>query len=252
MEKIISLSKKFADNKFRGKTPDDIYNYLIHDSFGKQMVQGLGPFNSLKLCFLTYLINLGKEPVSALKFVESNIFAFKTMEVNTNFTSDECDDCYGQASEDCHYCNNGQSDCNTCDGTGEDEDGDSCGECDGDGTLSCEWCDGTGTVDCQTCDGTGEIEDYDTYEVTIYEYASVNNKLFQQIELVEVDHEIGSRLLNQITKDPLTILLSSDDDRVSSERAQNASEGETILVSMTNEKLYGISSHSGRISNGFL
>lgn len=53
----------------------------------------------------------------------------------------------GLALEGCPDCEgDGYWNCSTCDGEGEDEDGNTCEDCDGRGYVTCETCDGYGTL----------------------------------------------------------------------------------------------------------
>ena len=80
-------------------------------------------------------------------------------------------------------------DCSDCGGSAEDEEGNACDSCDGDGTQDCSdcsgsgsqmcnQCDGDGYYDCSYCNGNGEIEtdvmEYDENKHNIY----TTNKLF--------------------------------------------------------------------------
>jgi hypothetical protein len=101
--------------------------------------------------------------------------------------ADELDNLLYQFDEDvpCASCNDGQTTCSDCDGTGEAgvcddcdgrgnldcdecggtgmEDGDpdaedDCNECSGGGATDCDTCDGNGTAACEQCDREGEHE----------------------------------------------------------------------------------------------
>ena len=108
MEKIISLATKMQKKRFSNKSIEDIYSYFINDTFGKQISSGLGPKNIIELIFLIYLIDRGHEPISSLKFIKSNIFAFSTIDLE-NFSDDTCMYCGGE----------GTVNCDNCDGIGE-------------------------------------------------------------------------------------------------------------------------------------
>lgn len=84
--------------------------------------------------------------------------------------SEECSVCDGTNRADCQNCNgSGNVDCDSCDCSGEDEVGDPCEECAGDGTIPCGDCNGEGMdacgecrdgrIDCDECDsGNNECE----------------------------------------------------------------------------------------------
>lgn len=81
------------------------------------------------------------------------------------FSCDECGDtgkkecyyCNGNGEKDCH-CIDGNSQCNDCDGVGENDEGESCVSCGGNGYSECEDCDSKGYIHCDDCDGEGYID----------------------------------------------------------------------------------------------
>jgi len=84
-----------------------------------------------------------------------------------DFVSEDCDDCDGNGDVECDYCDgsggiscgicdDGGVECPDCDGDGVDGDGDTCSNCQGEGSVECKNCDGEGNVDCNECGGDGK------------------------------------------------------------------------------------------------
>jgi hypothetical protein len=72
----------------------------------------------------------------------------------------ECPDCDSDGEIHCEHCNNGYETCDECSGSGKDEDGNVCCECDGECEINCDHCDGRSYVKCPRCEGTNAIECY--------------------------------------------------------------------------------------------
>jgi hypothetical protein len=83
-----------------------------------------------------------------------------------DFVSENCDDCNGNGDVECDYCDgsggiscgicdDGGVECPDCDGDGVDGDGDTCSNCQGEGSVECINCHGEGNVDCNECGGDG-------------------------------------------------------------------------------------------------
>jgi hypothetical protein len=72
-----------------------------------------------------------------------------------------CDECNGEGEiqEECDMCEGGKVDCDECDATGKDDEGEECVECDGSKKKDCQTCDGENeiTKTCENCDGGGEV-----------------------------------------------------------------------------------------------
>ena len=65
---------------------------------------------------------------------------------------EQCSECSGNGKQTCHKCDgDGKKECNECDGDGTVK----CGDCDGDGQIECDECDGDGEVECHRCHGNG-------------------------------------------------------------------------------------------------
>jgi RecJ-like exonuclease len=90
--------------------------------------------------------------------------------------------------------------CDTCDGDGEDDEGNPCEECQGGGRVECEYCEGRGEYTCEDCmgyeikpcpkcDGNGYIRTDDV----LYEYYDIctwSNYLNDRCELKEGTYEV--------------------------------------------------------------
>ena len=70
----------------------------------------------------------------------------------------ECYNCSGGGKEDCNECNGGNVECDYCGGDGENEEGETCDNCNGSGDEVCNYCDGAASVVCGDCDGESEFE----------------------------------------------------------------------------------------------
>lgn len=92
-------------------------------------------------------------------FLDTNNIRYMVFASNSDITEEEC-----------VYCNDGIVDCDTCNGSGQEQ----CDDCSGEGELECSYCDGDpdsvdggcdfcnhGTVECESCNGYGESTCYD-------------------------------------------------------------------------------------------
>ena len=80
-----------------------------------------------------------------------------------------CPDCNGTGAVKCVDCNgSGEAGmCTVCNGMGFDEEsGDTCQNCDGEGIFKCGTCGGYGDLTCSTCNGTGSVTIPDPQPVT--------------------------------------------------------------------------------------
>jgi len=104
------------------------------------------PVDKVKLIFMTELIIRGRYKKETILSLSRNLYLYvidfydHTEEIQT-----ECDNCDGS----------GEEECSRCDGTGNED----CGFCDGDGNIECYECSGEGTEECRYCDGSGKETD---------------------------------------------------------------------------------------------
>lgn len=236
MEKIISLATKMQKKRFNNKSIENIYSYFINDTFGKQISSGLGPKNVIELIFLIYLIDKGHEPISSLKFIKSNIFAFSTIDLE-NFSDDTCMYCGGEGTVNCDNCNGtGEEECPDCKGTGSVEydidsnEYETCSRCEGFGEIECDDCGGRGNFNCDNCDGIGEITSDTQINSIISEYVSIDRNIFNKIELLNKKDLFD---INKILKSNLVLLISHIDKTVDIYDFSEQDIGETLFLKYT-------------------
>lgn len=80
-----------------------------------------------------------------------------------------CSECRGEGGIACPNCDEGEIECQDCSGSGEDEEGEECGNCAGSGRNQCEDCGGKGNRECEDCSGGGYIDCSDCYGTGRYE-----------------------------------------------------------------------------------
>jgi hypothetical protein len=71
----------------------------------------------------------------------------------------DCFNCHGSGNVKCYECEgDGILFCKQCYADGEDENGEKCSMCGGDGKLKCDECEGSGEIKCDECEGSGLID----------------------------------------------------------------------------------------------
>lgn len=185
----------------------------------QQMMSVLEGWDFVKLVFLIGAINNGEKEFESILWKLSNDgFTYAIADVFDDEVQETCDECSGNGTFDCEYCDgngtldceycdgSGEVDCDTCNGSGEDEEGDTCGNCDGSGNLNCGNCDGTGDESCGHCDGSGdepchecggsgEQIKYETYELKLTIYFSINQELKLEVSKLERYNKIDSEII---------------------------------------------------------
>lgn len=75
-------------------------------------------------------------------------------DVCDGYGEEDCEECGGDGEEDCEECGGAGTvdDCSTCDGEGNDSEGNSCSDCNGSGREDCRNCDGNGKQNCRNCE----------------------------------------------------------------------------------------------------
>ena len=84
---------------------------------------------------------------------------------NTGRITETCQVCHGSGSRGCNYCTDGYKmctacmkevsyECSACNGTGKDDDDETCSTCSGRGRITCQRCSGDGVVMCESCQGS--------------------------------------------------------------------------------------------------
>ena len=71
------------------------------------------------------------------------------------------------------------------------------------GKTECGWCDGDSYLNCYTCDGTGDIEQDDTYEISVDYFLVLMRKLnlnYQNSKDLMKLNQIKLKITEQIIK----------------------------------------------------
>jgi len=187
--KLITLAKKLTNRKTFGKTPTDVFEgYMRRDIF----IEVFDKIPPESLIILIFLISNGNKDMydSLYDEIKHNIFSFSTVQVTHDTFSEDCPSCSGGGIVACSNCDDGKIECEDCGGDGEDLDGDTCDNCEGEGNFECDYCGGSGEEECGRCDGDGDIEDDDYFQADQYFYFSYDPKLRGVLELMEEKSEI--------------------------------------------------------------
>lgn len=207
--KLIKLAKFLYKNVGNSNTTV-LYEQLFKDNIFEPLLKSVTPQEIIKIIFLASEIGNNGNPEALLsKLDRLYVFSIVKFEDDENWIECdtcgtdgvvECSDCYGRGYEDCDECDGGNVTCDTCDGYGELEDGETCPECDGRGHNKCEYCDGEGEVECEYCYGTGqqdcpdcggegeiETDEYVPFEMILY--VSYDDNLRTSLERSMVRNE---------------------------------------------------------------
>ena len=228
-ERLESLVKKLTPS-IKNTTVNLIYKELVNGPLFESLSRVIDAKSFVILSFLIFFKKKGKYTEGMSVVINNDLFTFSFIEVETNFTEGECEECWGDGYTRCDSCNgngnetcydcdgSGVETCYDCDGSGEDEEGKTCqvcggdnnmecNECGGDGLIRCNDCDGEGTLDCSYCDGQGRWENEDEYEVRQYMYASIDERVLRHLHTLEVEETIEDDI-DEITNNlKLTILI---------------------------------------------
>lgn len=236
--RIISVTNKISKKtSLQNSTPTKVYQFFKNDELYKKILDTLNPTELLYICFLVPVPEDKRE--SVLNTIMYRLFIFTYYSVNNDDVTEDCDQCGGSGQVDCDECNgrgsidcntcdgNGDIDCDTCDGTGEDEEGDecsschgsgreNCGDCVGSGKDDCLWCGGSGLETCSNCEGRGDVDKEDYYGITQYFIASWDDKILNQIEMIDVDDVMGDGLINYITENKKCLVYDTSSSEIES------------------------------------
>lgn len=255
------LSKKSAFKK--DNSPTSVFGLFKYDELYQDYISNINPKDLIILCLLTPVEDFQKE--KAFDVISSKLFVFTYYTVDSDDVTEDCDDCGGSGENNCDECNgNGSEDCNTCDGngdvdcdycdgTGEDEEGDECGNCNGSGrencndcggsgSNDCSWCGGSGQETCGTCNGAGDTTKEDYYEITQYFIASWDDKILNQIEMLDIDDVMGDDLISYISGNKKCLVYDTNHEDIESFETLNVN-GDYFYGYSTNSEFRQDSGH---------
>jgi len=245
---IVSIANR-NKNKFEGKTPTEVHNIVRNHPGFKQL------FDLWSAEDIVIFVFLLTTPVNDLNIaydvISMNLYGFQMIQLTEKDPKVDCDtcegagyyscdECNGRGEESCDYCDDGDIECDICDGDGKDEEGEECDSCEGKGFNRCDECDGRGYTDCvycqdgdrdcNGCDGTGEVTKdgsvkYEGIQVLSYnpdvknmiddDFVKISEKLYLEtpskfynlllkgLEIVSedfYDYEINDTLLIQVVE----------------------------------------------------
>jgi hypothetical protein len=171
----------------------------------KEFASGMKPEDIIMASFLLPMVNTPEVLDEQYDFIQSNLFGFTLVEVDSEYADVTCDYCNGDGYMICDECDgNAEIDCGDCGGDGEDEEGESCRTCNGDGKESCDNCNSDGTVTCDYCDGAGTIDDYDKSEVSQWFFVSYDKTLLDKFLLLDEWDEVNNDIM--ISKKSISLL----------------------------------------------
>lgn len=231
--KLITLAKKFTNQKTFGKTPTDVFEgYMRRDIF----IEVFDKIPPESLIILIFLISNGNKDMydSLYDEIKHNIFSFSTVQVTHDTFSEDCPSCHGGGRVDCSNCDNGKVECEDCGGDGEDLDGNTCDNCEGEGNFECDYCGGSGEEECGRCDGDGTIEDDDYFQADQYFYFSYDPKLRGVLELMEEKSEIEKI---DFLENKKTLLINIQDVKVDKD-SDDIYQDDTFFVGINLDPYY--------------
>jgi len=203
--KLLSLIKKIYKPNFSNINPTDVYTYFVSEFPYKEFASGMKPEDIIMASFLLPMVNTPEVLDEQYDFIQSNLFGFTLVEVDSEYADVTCDYCNGDGYMICDECDgNAEIDCGDCGGDGEDEEGESCRTCNGDGKESCDNCNSDGTVTCDYCDGAGTIDDYDKSEVSQWFFVSYDKTLLDKFLLLDEWDEVNNDIM--ISKKSISLL----------------------------------------------
>jgi len=253
--RILSLANKISKKStLQNSTPTNAYGLFKNDDLYKKVMNTLDPKELICVCMLVPVPQDKRETI--LNEIISKLFIFTYYTIDDDDVQESCDSCGGSGNVNCDECNGGGSDdcgncdgsgdvdCDYCEGSGNDEEGDECSSCDGSGRESCNtcggsgevectWCGGSGEETCSNCEGQGDVNKEDYYGITQYFIVSWDEKILNQLEILDVDDVMGDSLINYITNNKKTLIYDTNGDEIFSD--------ETLHVD--NEHFYGYSTN---------
>ena len=192
---FIRMAQKLSRFFAKENRPSDVLSELIRNKKHREFFSVVEPLDGIKLAFLINGVNKGLDLETMLVEIENNLFSFTIVEFEDEPSDVTCNECNGNETISCDYC----------DGDGyirpDDDDDDE----------ECDHCGGSGYNLCDTCDGNGEITDENTTDYTISTYVTFDSKISEDVELhYNDDTEVNDKKLNLYLMNPKLIYLGME------------------------------------------
>lgn len=208
--KVISISKRLSTSNLSSSSPNEVYLFLSKNKV-IPFFEILSAEDIALITFMIPMVNSTKDLESLYENIKSKMFSFTICKILDTEPSITCNYCGGEGVIDCNTCDGrSEADCDYCGGTGEQDDGEPCDECQGDGEIACSDCDQTGQVTCDYCDGSGEFVDENNYEVSVTEFLSWDENIFNKLEIIEDMVKIDDILFEEIEVSPKTFSMYNE------------------------------------------
>jgi hypothetical protein len=261
------ISKKSIFQK--DNNPTEVFSLFSHQEAYKDYITNINSKDLIILCLLIPIEESKRD--KAYDVISSKLFTFSYYTVDSDDVEEDCgecggsgdvtcSECGGSGNEECSNCyGDGDVDCDSCDGTGEDEEGDKCGYCDGsgretcpdcggEGKFDCNYCDGSGNETCDNCNGSGQVQQDDYYSITQYFIASWDDKILNEIEMLDEDDVISSSFVSYITRNKKSVVFYVNGSDIHSDESLDV-DSEHFYEYNVNPVFRVINGYSGKIND---
>ena len=192
---LVRIAQKLSKFFIGQNNASVVLEELIKNKKHREFFNVVKPLDGVKLAFLINGINKGLNLDNMLMEIENKLVSFSIVEFEDTPSVDSCDDCAG----------NGTINCDWCDGTGYNIDNDN------EDDEECSHCSGSGEDTCQTCDGNGESDDENSTDFIIKTYVTFDSNIIDDISLLDSDvTEINQDTLDLNLNNPKLIYLGID------------------------------------------
>jgi hypothetical protein len=240
---IVAFANRNKSN-FEGKTPTEVHNIIRNHPGFKQVFE---IWDAKDIVIFVFLLTTPVKDLNiAYDVISINLYGYQMIQLTEEDPSVDCEhcegagyyscnECGGRGEEICFECEDGDIECDICDGDGRDEEGEECSDCDGRGFVRCQECDGRGYTDCTYCqDGDIDCSDCDGGMVTKYD-----SMKYEGIQIISYNPDVKNMIdddfvkisekLYQETPSKFYNLLIKDTEVVSDE-FNEFKVGDTLLI----------------------